>query len=961
MTLDATNRGMPFTDPGAVVLYNSQPVSSNLVTVLLEERLVSPAIIEYSATGNVSDITTRLRTYSLSVTDQAAVTAAGYSVPKPLQVTRLVSVVDGCSSPEFTCTTSLVCSYQGACDSFSSTVPSATSIATLSPPLISISGTGTNLYKDGSSFGMLTVVAVGSGAYQDAGATSLSAGGVDMSSAVLSCGASRLSTAAPTAPGSGFVITYLVQDAYGNAGNPAYRFVQMACATKETVCVDANSGSNYCSIGGICGVIPKPAYNLRSVYGVQSSAIGRSSTPSLTLEGDSLVTLPYGAPAWDRCDSPVDSDGCDVGATATSAVVGDMDDDIFACLSTAGSYPQPFNEVGLLYCGLNTSVSGRHNISFSLAFGDPTPVSYASVVRTVVILPNCPPGTVSCSDGTCSDGGCEAVTGISSPAMTVHITTSPVITLWTSSQLGSNVQVPYGSAYVNCWELNTPGQAPVLPMHGALCEMGGTVFDADEGNITSKLLLCPPDACLYQGRNCGPHLFSQKPLSACGGINTATAEIGAVLTVQLAVRDATGLRAVAHRIVTIVTPCLTGQTLCSDGCGQVPCASRGALGKLMAALTPTPPSILLLPNATTAASLISHLTAATTTTATTNTTSTANSTLASNAMPVNANASTVWTYNQPPAVSLQPCASLSGPAGCSAVALDGSGVDLSSAIAVEEVTQCAAAVNDVAPCMYCSPYLADAGICLPGVYTYKYTVTSSSSGLSASAWLQVTIQEVLSETVTFTVNTNLTSAASAMDYSAKLLMDTPARSMMLQAVLPIFSIDITNGRFSSASIRDVSVATPAHSFGPLHPIAYPVTVTMNVVTQAVAAQPTPEGSLSRRRMMLESNSAASTPLDAQCSTGSGMNVTAAGLAAMAAAAHSLQTLMSVLLHTTMAPTAALNLEADLDTDASGAAASDTPVDGNYTECLTLRSLAPRYAFSVGVDASPQSRSVSLSS
>lgn len=57
---------------------------------------------------------------------------------------------------------------------------------------------------------------------------------------------------------------------------------------------------------------------------------------------------------------------------------------------------------------------------------------------------------------------------------------------------------------------------------------------------------------------------------------------------------------------------------------------------------------------------------------------------------------------------------------------------------------------------------------------------------------------------------------------------------------------------------------------------------------------------------------------------------------MAAAAHSLQTLMSVLLHTTMAPTAALNLEADLDTDASGAAASDTPV--SVSECVDSNSL-----------------------
>lgn len=213
------------------MLYNSQPVPSNLVTVLLEEHSVSPAIIEYSATANISDISTKMRTYSLSVTNQAAVIAAGYLTPKPLSVTRLVSMVDGCSSPEFTCSTSFVCSYQGGCDSFRSTVPTAAFIATFSPPVITISGTGTPLTKDGTSFGILTVVLVGNGTYQDAGATSLSAGGADLSSQVLSCGATRVSTTAPTAPGSGFVITYLVQDAYGNVGNPAFRFVQVRDVT----------------------------------------------------------------------------------------------------------------------------------------------------------------------------------------------------------------------------------------------------------------------------------------------------------------------------------------------------------------------------------------------------------------------------------------------------------------------------------------------------------------------------------------------------------------------------------------------------------------------------------------------------------------------------------------------------------------------------------------------------------
>lgn len=225
------------------MLYDSLPVPPSIATFLEDDQSAALAITQ-SSTGpsSFTQPPTQTLTYSLSLTSMAAAIAAGYSRPGILSITRLVTIVDGCSSPEFTCMPSLLCSYLGGrCDGFNLSTPFPPSVVALTAPKIAISGSRIPLFPTGSSFStaadgtriyaplfaIFTTVEVGSGAYSDLGATAVSAGGADLSADLLACGSSGISTVTPTDLGSVQVVMYLVWDANGNVGNQGYRFVQV--------------------------------------------------------------------------------------------------------------------------------------------------------------------------------------------------------------------------------------------------------------------------------------------------------------------------------------------------------------------------------------------------------------------------------------------------------------------------------------------------------------------------------------------------------------------------------------------------------------------------------------------------------------------------------------------------------------------------------------------------------------
>jgi hypothetical protein len=61
------------------------------------------------------------------------------------------------------------------------------------------------------------------------------------------------------------------------------------------------------------------------------------------------------------------------------------------------------------------------------------------------------------------------------------------------------VQVKQGSPYVRCSSASQPGD---------VCESGLIAVDKEDGELTRRVLACPPSACLVYG--CPGHEFDNK-------------------------------------------------------------------------------------------------------------------------------------------------------------------------------------------------------------------------------------------------------------------------------------------------------------------------------------------------------------------------------------------------------------------------------------------------------------------
>jgi hypothetical protein len=109
-----------------------------------------------------------------------------------------------------------------------------------------------------------------------------------------------------------------------------------------------------------------------------------------------------------------------------------------------------------------------------------------------------------------------------------------------------------------------------------LCELGATATDDQDGNLTHKVLACPPDSCIAAG--CPGHEFQRKGLEGC--LNTS-APVGTIFNVSFVVFDSEQppLRANAFRLVTIAQPCAADEFWCgaTTGCSPVDCETRTLL------------------------------------------------------------------------------------------------------------------------------------------------------------------------------------------------------------------------------------------------------------------------------------------------------------------------------------------------------------------------------------------------
>ena len=101
---------------------------------------------------------------------------------------------------------------------------------------------------------------------------------------------------------------------------------------------------------------------------------------------------------------------------------------------------------------------------------------------------------------------------------------------------------------------------PLPPMHA----------EADQPpspSPSAQVLMCPPDTCLATGGCIGSRVTDKQPV-ACG-VDTVNANIGTTYTLRYVVYNSAGMEATVQRIITVVSPCDSGQYLCGSTCSAV--------------------------------------------------------------------------------------------------------------------------------------------------------------------------------------------------------------------------------------------------------------------------------------------------------------------------------------------------------------------------------------------------------
>ena len=550
-----------------------------------------------------------------------------------------------------------------------------------------------------------------------------------------------VSTALPTPPDRSFsfVVEYNVDDASGNAAPTARRLVRVVCPPPEAFCLDPESGGATCTVGGVCGrpaalalfaaaattptapgSAASPAAAASAAGAATSSAAAAAAKsaaalatpPNITLLGAPAVELQAGDP-YDRCAATAPLNAvCDRGAAAADALDGALDRAVTVCGS-------PWRAAGgvrlapvLLACGVNGSVPGEYNVTFTAT--NSAGLS-ASVTRAVTIRARCPVGEALCPDKvTCSEGGSclvaargggssSAATGgaASAAAASGTVTAAAAVTSGSAAAVKlaekarSTAARPANQpprialraasdalAGANVFVRRVFGSYPACrkeskPTVDEPCEPGASAFDPDGGgdgkglDISDDVVVCPPPACV-QGGGCSPgelrrHHFGVKGLAGCA-FDPMAAE-GTVFPVTFWVFDggAPVLNASVTRTVTLSKACPTAAApnLCGgDGSGNSGGSSSTTTGYYCSG-APCGQAAKLLPPAPRAARL--------------------------ELLP---SAGTVFLpYGRASAFSLAPCRNGSANATCGATAweLDADGgepADLSASIEVRDVTPC---------------------------------------------------------------------------------------------------------------------------------------------------------------------------------------------------------------------------------------------------------------------------------
>ncbi|KAG2436559.1 hypothetical protein HYH02_011496 [Chlamydomonas schloesseri] len=499
--------------------------------------------------------------------------------------------------------------------------------------------------------------------------------------------------------------------------------------------------------------------------------------PSLRLIGPAEVAVTQGS-SFERCAASLlpATATCDAGAAAWDVRDGSLDLRVTVCgaplrASRPGQVLLPL----ALACNASTATPGTYTLTYAVA-NSAGVAAYAS--RRLTVLPACPPGERVCSGGgaagtpvVCSTGGGTCADNLleSTSALAANFSLSlasgaaaappaaPTLQLLTGAAAAPLVTLRRGRPYAPCaagTDLSMPSTQPCEP--GAIAWT--TAAAATDGasnltaasNLTDRVVVCPPLACLRalaaasssnttfaalsaNATGCSADLLRRHTLAAKGlagcGINTL-APPGAVFYVDFWVWDdgRPPRNATARRTIVITEPCPepAAPNFCSDGAGGFLC-SPAPCGDATAVFLPPRtdgPTISLLPSGGSSGSD------------------------GAAAGGGGGGGSIVYVeFGTVAPVYLGPCALGNDTRGCGATAsgfelptAPGGAVteaDLTPYLSVLATTPCpaaaAAAAPGAQPCLACSlEALAVAGACLPGVYTFRYSV-SDEQGRTATA------------------------------------------------------------------------------------------------------------------------------------------------------------------------------------------------------------------------------------
>eukprot|EP00798_Chlamydomonas_sp_ICE-L_P009233 gene9233-16381_t len=464
-------------------------------------------------------------------------------------------------------------SYMGTCDNLTFQIILTAAASGKTWAVIQYEGPGT--FGD-SEFVMFTVVEVGTGIYTDPGATVTDDTDSNINSKLWTTfSPSFVDISRPTAVDRAFSVVYSLSDTSGNKAT-ATRFVVVICPGTEEIC-ESDDGELYCSS-----------------------------------QGASQFDI------YDRCPDSVQSSTsllpCDRGAIAIDDVEGDISRRVTVCWNGEASTQtsSQFILSGLSECELDHQAWGTFTITFSIIN---SAGQSAAVSRMLKVKKVCDPGSAPCSDGSCSgdDGLCRGKNGVpslldllpgftdatalatgtvpkpefaSDGSLVSSTNTQPKLALVQGSNSESEiVSVRQFKLYGACLE-GKDGSSDVL------CERGAAAFDEQDGDLTFKVLACPPADCLDAG--CPGHEFINKGIKDCG-VDTS-ADVGTVYTIMFMVFDSgtPPLSSQISRSIIIGEPCATGTNYCNGICTEVSCTKYAALVAKNGGvpLIPKPPKIV---------------------------------------------------------------------------------------------------------------------------------------------------------------------------------------------------------------------------------------------------------------------------------------------------------------------------------------------------------------------------------